>query len=90
MPDLVAKVAEQCPVRLIHLDPQLLAVHVVALSEVERDHPVVMARHHRLEFTGEQIKGQAVLRVLVAADDGQLELVQFENQPALGLLGGGE
>jgi len=35
VPDLVAEVAQQCSVRLSHRDPQLLAVHVVALGEVE-------------------------------------------------------
>ena len=90
VPDLVAEMAEQRAVGLVHRDPQLLAVHVVALGEVQGDHAVVVAGEHLLVLTGQQVERQAVLRVLVAADDRQLQLVQFDDQPALGLLGGRE
>ena len=90
MPDLVAEVAEQRAVGLVHRDPQLLAVHVVALGEVQGDHAVVVAGEHLLGLTGEQVERQAVLRVLVAAHDRQPQLVQFDDQPTLCLLGGRE
>ena len=51
MPDLMAEVAEQRPVGLLHRDPQLLSVHVVTLGEVQRDHAVLMAGEHLLELT---------------------------------------
>ena len=85
--DLVAEVAEQRAVRLVHLDPQLLAVHVVTLGEIEGDQPVLVTGEHLLGGAGEQVEGQPVLGVGVAADDRQLELVQFGDQPAFGLLG---
>ncbi len=69
MADLVAEMAEQRAVRLVHRHSQLLAVHIVTLGEVKRDHPVVMAGEHLLEFTGEQVERQAVLMVLVAPHD---------------------
>ena len=62
MPDLVAEVPEQRAVRLGHRDPQLLAVHVVALGEVEGDDAVVVAGEHLLVLAGEQVERQAVVR----------------------------
>ena len=90
MPDLVAEVAEQRAVRLVHRHPQLLAVHVVALGQVQGDDAVVVAGDHLLELAGQQVERQPVLRVLVAADDRQPQLDQLDDQPALGLLGLGE
>ena len=44
VPDLVAKVSEQGSVRLVHLDPQLLAMDVVALGQIQCDHRRCRAR----------------------------------------------
>ena len=81
VPDLVAEVSEQRAVRLGHRDAQLLAVHVVALGEVQRDDAVLVAGEHLLKCAGQQIERQPVVRVLVAADDGQLEVDEFDDQP---------
>ena len=43
VPDLVAQVPEQGAVRLVHRDPQLRAVHVVTLGEVQCDDAVLVA-----------------------------------------------
>jgi len=43
VPDLVAQVPEQGAVRLVHRDPQLRAVHVVTLGEIQCDDAVVVA-----------------------------------------------
>ena len=37
MADLVAEVAQQGAIRLVHLDPQLLTVHVVTFGEIDCD-----------------------------------------------------
>ncbi len=90
MPDLVAEVAEQRPVRLVHRHSQLLAVHVVALGEVQRDHAVLVTGEHLLELARQQVECESVIRVFVAPDDRQLHLVQFDDQPSLRLLRDGE
>jgi len=77
--DLVPEVPEQGAVGLVHRHPQLLAVHVVALGQVQRDHPFVVAGDHLLELAGQQVERQPV--------DRQLQLVQLGDQPAFGLLG---
>ena len=69
MADLVAEVAEQRAVRLVHLHTQLLAMHIVALREIQCDHTVVVAGEHLLELTGEQVERQAVLGILVSSHD---------------------
>ena len=90
MPDLVPEMPEQRAIGLVHRHPQLLAMHVVALGEVDRDHPVVVAGHHLLLLAGQQVEREAVVVVLVAPDDRQLEFVQFGDEPPFGLLGGRE
>jgi hypothetical protein len=63
VPDLVAQVPQHGAVRLVHRDPQLLAVHIVALSQIQCDHAVVVAGDDRLQLAGQQVERQAVLRV---------------------------
>ena len=87
MPHLVAEVPEQGPVRLVHLDSQLLAVDVVALGQIQCDDAVVVPGDHFFVRTGQQAEGQPVIRILVAPDDRQLELVQLGDQPPLGRFG---
>jgi len=72
VPDLVAQVSEQGAVRLVHRDPQLLAVHVVTLCEIQCDDAVVVAGDDFLHLAGQQVERQPVLRVLVAVNDRQL------------------
>jgi hypothetical protein len=79
VPDLVAEMAEQRAVRLGHRDPQLLAVHVVALGEIQCDDTVFVAGEDLLLLAGQQIECESVLRVLVAADDRQLQFHQLEH-----------
>ena len=86
VPDLVAEVAEQGAVRLVHLLLQLFAVYVVAFGEIQRDDAVFVAGEHLLELAGEQVERQPVLGVLVAPDDGQFQFDQLGDQPPLGLL----
>ena len=85
--DLVAEVAEQGAVRLGHLDAHALTVGVVALGEVERDHPVDVTDGDVLGDAGQQVERQAVVGVVVAGDDRQPEGVELDDQPALGRLG---
>ena len=87
MADLVAEVSEQCAVGLVHRDPQLLAVHVVALGEIQGDHTVRVAGEDLLVLAGQQVERQPVVRVLVAPDDRQLQLDKLGDQPPLGPLG---
>ena len=62
--DLVPEVAEQGAVRLVHRDPQLLPVHVVALGQVQGDHAVVVPGHDLLVLAGQQVEAEPALRVL--------------------------
>jgi hypothetical protein len=90
VPDLVAQVPQQGAVGLVHRDPELLAVHIVALGQIQCDHAVVVAGDDRLQLAGQQVERQAVLRVVVAANDRPLQVNEFDHQPPLGLLGRGE
>ena len=88
VPDLVAEVPEQGAVGLVHGDAQLLAVHVVALGEVEGDDAVGVAGRHRVLVAREQVEGQPTLGVGAPVGDRQPELQQLDDEPALGPLGG--
>ena len=90
MPDLVPEVAEQGPVRLVHLNPQLFAMDVVALGQIQCDDPVVVTGRHGLVRAGQQAKSQAVIGIPITPDDRQLQLIQLDDQPPLGRLGPGE
>ena len=46
MPDLVAEVSENGPIRLSELQPDELAVGIVGLRQVEGDDSVLVARRH--------------------------------------------
>jgi hypothetical protein len=50
----------------------------------------VVAGDDVLRLAGLQVERQPVLRVLLAVHDRQLEVNEFDHQPPLGLLGGGE
>lgn len=82
--------ADEGAVGLVHRHPQLFAVDVVALGEVEGDDAVGVPGDDLLGGTGEQIEGQADLRVLVLAEDRQLEFVEFDDDAPLGEFGLGE
>ncbi len=73
--DFVPEMAQQRAVGLVHLDAQLFAVHVVALSQVQCDHAVVVSGENLLVFAGQQVERQPVLRVAVAPYDRQVQLV---------------
>ena len=90
MPDLVAQVPNQLAVGLVHRDPKLLSVHVVTLGQIQCDDAVVVAGDDPLQLAGQQVERQPELRVVVAANDRQLEVSEFDDQPPLGLLGAGE
>jgi hypothetical protein len=64
-------------------------VHIFALGQIQCDHAVVVAGDDRLQLAGQQIERQAVLRVLVAASDRQLQVKELNHQSPLGLLGRG-
>ena len=83
MPDLVAHVPEQRPVRLAHLLARGDAAGVVGLGEIERDQPVGVAGHHRRVLAGEQVEAQP-------GGQRQLELAELDQQPALRPFGAGE
>ena len=90
MPYLVAEVSQQRAVGLVHGDPQLFAVHVVPLGQIQCDEPVFVASEDLLGAAGEQVERQAVLGVFVSAHDGEFELDEFGDQPSLCLLSSGE
>ena len=67
--------------------PHALAVRVVALGEVEGDHPVVVPDDDVLVDAGQQVERQPVVGVVVARDDRQAEGVELDDQAALGRFG---
>src|SRR5215213_1500619 len=83
--DLVAKVPKNGPVGLVHALPKRLTVSIVALGQVKGDDPVLVARHDLPLAAGEQVECKS--NVAVAHLDRELELVEAEDQPALGGLG---
>ena len=66
MADLVAQVADQRAVGLVHLRAHRLAMDVVGLLDVQRDQAVVVARHHARAADGraQQVEHHALFRVL--------------------------
>jgi hypothetical protein len=87
--DLMAEVPEHGPVALAQLLAQGLAMRVVGLCHVERDHAGGVAGRDRRALAGEQLEGQAAL-ALAPALHRQRELAELEEQPALGRLGDAE
>ena len=87
MGDLVAQVAEQRPVGLTELTADLLPVGMVGLREVERHHAVGVAGEDGLVPAREQVEGQAPGREGALRGDGEIQLEELEDQPALGCLG---
>src|SRR5688572_31915919 len=83
--DLVAKVPKNSPVRLVHARPQRFSVSIVALRQVKSDDPVLVAGHDLPLTAGEQVECKT--DGAVAYLDRELELVEAEDQPALGGLG---
>ena len=90
MADLVAEVAEQRAVRLVHRHPQLLPMNVVAFGEVDGDDAVVMTGDHLLGGAGQQVERQTVFGILLPGDHRQMQFAQLSDQPSLGRFGLGE
>ena len=91
VPDLVAQVSEQGAVRLGELHPQGLAVRVVALGEIDRDHAAVVPGDHRRRPRSTAGRRRARARGSTRARRRrQAEVVELEDQPAFGRLGCGE
>src|SRR6478752_6823053 len=61
--NLMAEMSEKCPVRLVQILPNLLALRVVALFDVERDEPVRMAGKNARSFfwRAQKVKHDTVL-----------------------------
>ena len=76
MPDLMAKVADEGAVGLVHGLASRLALRVVGLGDVDRDEPVVVPREHRLDasvrprLVGDQVEGEAPLSGPASGPDG--------------------
>ena len=88
MADLVAKVAEQRAIWLVHDGAPPLALGVVGLFDRERDQAVVVARHHsrpgEMGRACQKIERQALAAVGVALVERQIELHQRVEQAMLG------
>ena len=88
MADLVAEVAEQRAIGLVHDGAPLFALGVVGLLERQRDQAVVMPGHHPrpidMRRTCQKIEHQPFAASLVALIERQLELHQRVEQPMLG------
>ena len=82
--------SDQGAIGLVHRHPQLLAVHIVALCEVEGHHPAGVSGDDRVLGAGQQIECEARVGVHVAAPDGKPQFVQFEDHPAFVGLGNPE
>ncbi|CKT82451.1 Uncharacterised protein [Mycobacterium tuberculosis] len=49
----MAEVPKQGPIRLVHLDPQLLPMHIVAFGEIQCDDSVLVSGGHVLVRAGQ-------------------------------------
>ena len=89
--DLVAEVTEHRAVRLVELAAQALAIRRVALGEVDRDHPVVVADRDAAVRAGEQVEAQSVHRIAagggILPDHRESEGVELHDEVPLGPLG---
>ena len=92
MADLVAEVAQEGPVRLVHLVPPLLALGVVGLGHVDGDHPV---RCPVSTGTAPGVPGSGSARnsnarprsgILGLGRQGEAQAEQAVDQPPLGRL----
>ncbi len=92
MADLVADMPHKRAVRLSHGLPSRLPLRVVGLGDVDGDEPVVMSREHPLDasvrtrLVGDQVEGEAALRVLLAIRPRQPPAHQGSNHVAFGEL----
>ena len=84
VPELVAQVADHRAVGLAELQAALGAYRVVGLRHVDRDDAVGVAGDHRLPGAREQVEDQLALA------DGQPDVEEHAEHPALGALGAGE
>ena len=86
--DLVAEVAHQRAVGLAHLGADALAHRVLGLLGIEGDDAGVVPGHHvrAARHVAQEIEGQAVHRVGMAAHHGQPQREQLRDQAPLGLL----
>ena len=92
MADLVAEVAQECPVRLVHLNSPRLALGIVGLGDVDGDHPVQVpgrdgdCPRRAGVGVGKEVERQTALRVLGLVRHGEPEAEQAIDQPTLGRL----
>ena len=92
MADLVPKVAQECPVRLVHPQSPRLALGIVGLGHVDGDDSVQVSgrggdrpRRAGVEV-GKEVERQTALRVPGLARQGELGAEQAIDQPAFGNL----
>ena len=87
MADLVAKVAKQRAIGLVHDGAALLALGVVGFLDRKRDQAVVVGRHHArsvdMRRARQEIEHQAMV-IAVFLAKRQVELHQCVEQPMLG------
>jgi hypothetical protein len=87
MGDLVAKVAEQGAVGLVHLGAAALAFGVVGFDQGDGDQAVVVAGHYLgagFRAVGEKIEGEAVFGIVDAVFQRQAQAQQRVEQVVLG------
>ena len=88
MPDLVAEMAEQGAVGLVHARTAPLEFGRIGFGERDRHHAVVVARHHLrpgvLRRIGQEFEGEAVLRILGPGLQRQPPAQEAVEQPVLG------
>ncbi|KAF1057161.1 MAG: hypothetical protein GAK39_06368 [Variovorax sp.] len=86
--DLVAEVAHQRAVGLAHLGADALAHRVLGLLGIEGDDAGVVAGHHvrAARHVAQEVEGQAMHRIGMAAHHRQPQREQLRDQAPLGLL----
>ena len=91
MADLVAEMAQQRAVRLVHAGAPIFALGIVGFAQGNGDDAVVVAGHHPLAglgIVGEEAEGKAMLAVLVTCVQRQVQPDQGIEQALLGALNG--
>ena len=79
--DFVTEMSEQRAIRFVHFPPAALALGIIRLGQIDRNHPAVVAGYDRIScrraLRAEEIEGETLSRVI---DPGLVREPQLEKR----------